>query len=399
MESLNREPLYEQLASVLRHEIRLSGVSGGRLPTEAALARRHGVGLSTVREALSILAREGLVIRSHGRGTFVADSRRVVGVLCDVCLAGEREGSFRLWGPHHIHAHLHRAGYGCKLYFGTAGSGGESGGLTCGEFVDDLRGGRLSAVICVAERSDRLWLGEAAKRSVPVIAFGRQGRNFPYAVDFGNSDAVGEVTEFMVANGRSRPAYIGWLRAGDDPLWSAANPPLSRQFAAAAVACGMVVRDDWIRVLQSERVEGAGWEGFRDLWMGSGDKPDAIYVSDEGIFRDVVMAVMELGIRVPEDLLIVTRSIAGRSIVSPIPYTRVEHNLSDTAALICDVAVRLIDGDDQVPAVTKIPLQWQSVPGNPALQRWYQRSLARRAGSEAVPVRRSDNLEGFLELE
>jgi len=45
---------------------------GDRLPGETELAARHGVGRSTVREALKLLEQEGLVVSEQGRGWFVA---------------------------------------------------------------------------------------------------------------------------------------------------------------------------------------------------------------------------------------------------------------------------------------------------------------------------------------
>jgi GntR family transcriptional repressor for pyruvate dehydrogenase complex len=60
---------YEQVADQLRGLI-VSGrlPQGGRLPTELELARELGVGRATVREALRMLAAEGLVRTSKGQG-------------------------------------------------------------------------------------------------------------------------------------------------------------------------------------------------------------------------------------------------------------------------------------------------------------------------------------------
>lgn len=43
----------------------------GQLPSETQLSARLGVSRATVREALTMLAREGVVVRRHGVGTFV----------------------------------------------------------------------------------------------------------------------------------------------------------------------------------------------------------------------------------------------------------------------------------------------------------------------------------------
>ncbi len=46
-------------------------VAGTALPSEAVLAKTHGVALGTLRQALALLVAEGLLERHHGRGTFV----------------------------------------------------------------------------------------------------------------------------------------------------------------------------------------------------------------------------------------------------------------------------------------------------------------------------------------
>ncbi len=63
-------PLYQQVANVLRSQI--AGIEDNcpfRLPNEDELAIRHGVSRGTIRQALRLLAEEGLIERSHGRGT------------------------------------------------------------------------------------------------------------------------------------------------------------------------------------------------------------------------------------------------------------------------------------------------------------------------------------------
>jgi GntR family transcriptional regulator len=68
------DPLYAQLATALRNAI-ARGVYARRLPAETALAEEYGVSRDTVRHALDLLAADGLVRRSHGRGTFVISKR------------------------------------------------------------------------------------------------------------------------------------------------------------------------------------------------------------------------------------------------------------------------------------------------------------------------------------
>jgi len=65
------DPLYEQIANVIRERISDGTYPVGQLPGEAAFAAEFGVARPTVRSALDILAAEGLVRAVRGRGTFV----------------------------------------------------------------------------------------------------------------------------------------------------------------------------------------------------------------------------------------------------------------------------------------------------------------------------------------
>ncbi len=65
--------MHRQLAQQLREAI-ARGVykPGARIPTEPELIERYAVSRITARQAVNHLAREGLVIRKQGKGTFVA---------------------------------------------------------------------------------------------------------------------------------------------------------------------------------------------------------------------------------------------------------------------------------------------------------------------------------------
>lgn len=72
-------PLYFQVESSLRTRISSGEFRPGQyLPSEKDLALEYGVSRITVRQAMSTLADEGLVVRIRGKGTFV--SKRPLGV-------------------------------------------------------------------------------------------------------------------------------------------------------------------------------------------------------------------------------------------------------------------------------------------------------------------------------
>ncbi|MEV5983607.1 GntR family transcriptional regulator [Streptomyces sp. NPDC052051] len=60
------------IADDLRHQITTGRIRAGeRLPSETDLAAQHKVSTSTLRNALAVLEREGLVEKVHGKGNFV----------------------------------------------------------------------------------------------------------------------------------------------------------------------------------------------------------------------------------------------------------------------------------------------------------------------------------------
>jgi GntR family transcriptional regulator len=86
----SRVPRYHQIAQSLRERIVAGGHGPGkRLDTQRSLAREFGVTLMTLRQALDLLERDGLIARRHGLGTFVARPSIDYDILHLRALAGD----------------------------------------------------------------------------------------------------------------------------------------------------------------------------------------------------------------------------------------------------------------------------------------------------------------------
>ncbi len=69
-------PRYIQLASILRGRITSGELQPNQLiPSERQLEEIYAVSRPTIRQALDLLERQGLVYRAHGRGTFVSPQK------------------------------------------------------------------------------------------------------------------------------------------------------------------------------------------------------------------------------------------------------------------------------------------------------------------------------------
>jgi len=68
---------YHQLAALFRHQIEIGEWEvGSQIPTVIELAQNHGVARETVRQALGMLAEDGLIKRYRAKGTFVSSTPR-----------------------------------------------------------------------------------------------------------------------------------------------------------------------------------------------------------------------------------------------------------------------------------------------------------------------------------
>jgi GntR family transcriptional regulator len=69
-------PLYIQIAEGLISQIESGGLTpGDQLPPERELSEKLGVNRMTLRRALRVLEAQGLILRKHGVGTFVAEPK------------------------------------------------------------------------------------------------------------------------------------------------------------------------------------------------------------------------------------------------------------------------------------------------------------------------------------
>lgn len=70
---MESEPLYRQVKSnMIRSLTEGEWMPGKMIPSEAKLAKRYGVGISTIRAAISELAAAKVLVRKQGKGTFVS---------------------------------------------------------------------------------------------------------------------------------------------------------------------------------------------------------------------------------------------------------------------------------------------------------------------------------------
>jgi DNA-binding LacI/PurR family transcriptional regulator len=304
-----REPLHRRIAAALRREV-LRARPGQLLGSQNELARRFRVSALTVREALSALEEEGLIERRQGSGTYVADParRQHVAILIELDISHPRTSYYYLRLTQQLRVILKEKGFRPRLYAGHVGPDTPfDGQLTCHEFLEDLEAGRICGVAAVALDAHESWMRLVREKGIPVVGSG-VGYEYEVVLDVGKLVRSG--IEYLTAHGRRRIAFLAWGPAKD--------------FVAALKQRGLEVREGWLRHDLHPSSAGAGWEELREVWAAYPDKPDGLLISDDLLFADARTAVLELGIEVPRELLIVTHANRGMDFPAPFPVTRME---------------------------------------------------------------------------
>lgn len=348
--------LYQTVAKLLRRDISRRRQPGDLLQSEAALAERFAVSVITVRQAMEILEREGYVERRQGSGTFVADlkQRRVVAILVELDLAQPGISPFFMGLVQRVQTQLRRAGFRVRLYLGQSAYGHPFEKLTCGEFLDDLTDHHFLGVIGIATMVHACWIDPITAEGIPFVLSGEYPEG-AVTIDLQRMSAMG--VEWLVRNNRRRIAVIG-----HDPRFCqhvGSEYGIDNAFAEA----GVEMRPDWICLDRETSVAGTGWQAIRDIWAADGEKPDGLLLLDDAYLHDLTLAINELGIAVPEELMIVSHVNRGMTRLPLFPVDRLEVDTEKIAKEIVREAQSQLDGNKPSPlklAPPKLAPAWQN---------------------------------------
>ena len=275
--------------------------AGDATPTEAALAETLQVGRNTVRQALAELSREGIVDRVQGRGTFVrADAPRqpvqstisfalvvpsVRGSLYPSLIKGFSEAAAAAQHPIHIcdtHNDAHVQG-DAILELIDMNVGGVAivpvTGLTPAYQLRQLRAHRIPVVFCH---------GRSAGLSAPMITW--------------HSESVARrAAEALAGHGHRRVAFVAWLRYARTTTYERAFRDALAEHGIELPAERVCYNDDLVKPPGDDNAH-------RDLvaLLDREDPPTGVFANDIEVAERVYLEAVQLGLRVPEDLSIVT---------------------------------------------------------------------------------------------
>ncbi|MCZ7645642.1 MAG: substrate-binding domain-containing protein [Planctomycetota bacterium] len=342
--SLNREPLHQQIARELRNEVRACLKPGERLESEARLARRFEASIVTVREALLLLVQEGRLVRRQGSGTYVAErppeaAPRKVAILAEPDLSSAHVSFFFPAAASALQRLLESAGYAAEVFSGRLlGELGDDG--LARRFEAQAEAGELAGVAAVAALPREAWVRVLARHGLPLV--GPASRH-EYGVRHDEEAFLAGAVEYLVARGRRRIAAIGWYGREGDPAASEAC------LARLRARFGVELPAAWIPPSASHEMVGAHWNAFHSAWRARDERPDGLVIADDLMAREVLPAVLTLGLRVPEDLLVLCHANRGSGLRFPVPVVELRYDPDEYGRAMGEMLLQRIRGEAVEP--------------------------------------------------
>ncbi|MCX6137125.1 MAG: GntR family transcriptional regulator [Ignavibacteriales bacterium] len=337
---LNRPiPLYRQIRDSLREEIASGELPvGAQVASHQDLAKQYGVSLITVKRALADLINEGILFGRAGKGTFVTKQpspqpqfQKTIGlVLKDI------KSPFFSLIVHSVEAYASKCGF--HLLLSNTASRMEKEESQIRQFVGLGVGGLIIASM-THEYSTSEALRELHEKHFPFVMVSYIKDPDIHFVGTDHEDGGFLATEHLIKIGYKRIGYVsgetgnevgelrrkGYLRALKT---HGMTPELGFQFH-------LRLRGEWNDF-------NSGYEIGKEFLFRP-DKPDAMFIYNDLSALGFEQALIDGGLRVPEDVAIVGFDDIERGQYAPSPLTTIQQPTSSIGAIAVEHLLKMID--------------------------------------------------------
>lgn len=326
----------QQVENYVRNRIqRGTWAPGQKLPEPVRISSKLGVSAMTVRNTLARLAGEGVVERRQKAGTFVAEARKTATV---VVLARE-EAMMAVAGQYYksllraARTCLRAKGYNVVLVAGH--------GETPEEFYDSIHlferpfCNEVVGVLSLVELADMQPRFADAGINTVSIAPGLSNDTYSIVLDYSSMIAI--ATEELKSHGY------------DDFAIMYAEPMESEKEAHHQIRLDKLrhqaVGGDESRLIPVP----FSWEWrnacqvFKDYWQ-SPNRSRAIFFADDAICDIASRAFGELGVKIPDDLAVITHANVGSHFYTSSPLTRVQFDPDELVTNAWEMLNSIIEG-------------------------------------------------------
>lgn len=334
----NEKTKYQDLIDYIRNMIDNGELApGGKLASENELSRQFGISRQTVRTAIGILEKQGVLRRVKGSGTYLNDRRReslerrnriaVVTTYVDSYIFPKI-----IQG---IEEQLFERGYSVQIAFTNNTLEREKSVLEDIISRDDVAGVIVEGTKSGLPNPNLSFYRKLMERKIPIIFINTYypelgvphvslddvqaaRKAVDYLIEKGHRD-IGAILKLDDGQGRQR--YLGYLQAMDK--------------------AGLVVTDSrmvWIDTDESKQLAYC-----TDKILNRLESCSALFCYNDQIAFQLVRLLGDRGIRVPEDVAVISIDDSDLAIHSEVQITSLPHPKEKLGAKAAELLLRMID--------------------------------------------------------
>lgn len=327
-DSASGTPLYRQVARRLARDVN-AGRYVSRLPAEGALARDLAVSRGTVRQALGLLVRDGVLHTVPGRGTYTgappepsrSEAKGSVGLVLPSLVSSRAQ--LLVSG---VEEALREAGYAFLL-----GTSGFDPDLELEQIERILAQGACGLIVYVVDGPmDLPRLRRLVADGFPIVLVDRFVPDL--AVDSVTVDNLGGAflaVQHLASEGFQRIGYIGTQNTGTSSIvermagYRWAMDALGLETSDALI-CSSLHRLQGRRPSDNEHALGQHNREVLRRYLGGAHPPEAVFVCNDYVAFQVADIAAALGMHIPDDLAIVSFDNAPTEDYRGVPLTTVD---------------------------------------------------------------------------
>src|SRR6266436_5231616 len=347
--------LHTQLMTYFRERI-LDGRlrAGTRLPTDGELAALYQLSRDSVRQALVLLANEGLIERVQGRGTFVIQppsngntvaqlKQKQIGLVLNRTLRTQLTMNLLVGVEQAAKSH----GYNVSFTYAEGEQEQQA------RDIDRLRANHVLGMIIypIGDTTHDASIQRLQIDHVPLVLMDRY---FPdLEIDYVGLDNAGggyRATEHLLILGRRR---IGFVFSHEETLQTTSVYERWQGYCKALQKYG-VPYDETLVVPNLRQLQMATHEALVEF-LERPDRPGAIFAVNDYVALDVIQATKAIHLRIPEDLALVGfDDLVFAAHVNP-PLTTIVQQFVDIGLRAGTLLINRIEGIVGAPKHIELP--------------------------------------------
>ncbi|MBO8131050.1 MAG: GntR family transcriptional regulator [Candidatus Marinimicrobia bacterium] len=344
----NPEPLYKQVAEDIRSKIARGELKeGDQLEPQEILAQKYGVSMITIKKAIGDLSNEGLLLTRAGKGTFVSRKSRGVDFAkhktIGIVLRDFNSPYFSLI----MQAVEEKASsMGINVLLSSSSNRAEKEESMINHYLEIGVGGLIIASMA------RIY------HATPIIRK-LHDEGFPYImvsyIDDEDIYFVGTDNEEGGYLAGVHLAKLGYRKIGyiNGEVGNVVGEKRKKGFVKALEEFGIEFDSKFefhLRLRGEWNDYQSGYE-IGEYFIGLSEKPEAMFVYNDLSALGFQRALIERGIRVPEDVAIVGFDDIKRGVVAPVPLTTIHQPTDKIGEKAFEILLMRMDGKE-VPVRT-----------------------------------------------